>query len=204
VFRRTSTFALAVLLLVGCFAPPSTARADQETIRIGFLAALEGPFKNLGEAAIQGVTLALEEFDNSAGGMTIEPVIESTDGSAATATAKARSLLSSGDIELIVGPLSGVEAVAVAEYAAAMPQATFISGAAASPGLTQLTSAQNYFRFNSDSGQWIAGLGNYAYDKGYAHIVAIVEDYSFPQSQLKRFERELCERGGRKIGRAHV
>lgn len=197
-FRSIVRFVGSVLL-AACFIAPlgNGARADDETIRIGILAALEGPFKTLGEAAIQGVTLALEEFGGEAGGKTIEPVIESTDGSAATATVKARSLLSSGDIELIIGPLSGLEAVAVAEFAETVPNATFVSGAAASPGLTGVSGADNYFRFNSDSGQWIAGLGYFASEKGHAHIVAVVEDYSFPQSQLTRFRREVCERGGR-------
>lgn len=196
--RRIPNLAIRALLVVCFLAPLNVVRADEETIRIGILAALEGPFRSLGEAAIQGATLALEEFGGEAGGKTVEPVIESTDGSTATATAKARSLLASGDVELIVGPLSGLEAVALAEFAATVPEATFVNGAAASPGLTRISSGGNFFSFSSDSGQWIAGLGYYAFDnKAYAHVVAVVEDYSFPQSQLTRFRRELCERGGR-------
>ena len=99
--------------------------------------------------------------------------------------------------EILVGPLSGDEGLAVKNYAKSQPQVTFINGTSAAQDTTLRDPAPNFFRFTTDGAQWQAGLGEYAYStKGYKKVVTIAEDYSFPYTQVLGFMLGFCKAGG--------
>ena len=80
---------------------------------------------------------------------------------------------------------------------------TFINGASAAQDVTLREPAENFFRFNADSMQWIAGLGRYAYEeKDIRSIVSVAEDYSLPYTQLMGFMLDYCALGGAGAGPA--
>ena len=62
----------------------------------------------------------------------------------------------------MVGPLSGDEAVAVANWAKAHPTKTFIIGTAGSQDPTLQIAPKNVFRYHGDGAQWNAGIGEIA------------------------------------------
>ena len=62
---------LTGLTLAGILAVVSAQAAD--TIRIGALATLEGPFKVLGQEGMRGVDLAIKEVGGKAGGKKNDP-----------------------------------------------------------------------------------------------------------------------------------
>ena len=68
------------------------------------------------------------------------------------------------DADILVGPLSGDEGIAVANYAKEHPDKTFINGIAGAQDATLKVQAPNFFRFHPDGAQWSAGLGDYAYN----------------------------------------
>ena len=191
---------LAAALLAS--APP--AKADSNRLTIGVLVTLEGAFESLGKDALRGYELAMEEHEEGAGGRRIEALIESTDGSSDSVTAKARLLIDRG-ASIIVGPLTGIESIAIREFAKSVPDVTIVNGASAAPDVTLHIPADNVFRFNPDSMQWIAGLGRYAYEqKGIRTIVTVAEDYSLPYTQLMGFMLDYCALGGRVLARHWV
>ena len=58
--------------------------------------------------------------------------------------------------------------------------------------------ADNFFRFNMDGAQWMAGLGKYVFEeKGYKTVATIGEDYSFIYTQVYGFALEFCQAGGK-------
>jgi branched-chain amino acid transport system substrate-binding protein len=60
-----------------------------------------------------------------------------------------------------------------------------------------ITPSSNFYRFNMDSAQWQAGLGDYAYRvKGYKKIAVVGEDYSFVYMQVMGLTVEYCKAGG--------
>jgi branched-chain amino acid transport system substrate-binding protein len=182
---------------------PRAAIADDPLI-IGVLTTLEGAFEPLGRDAIRGYELAIEEFGHEAGGRQIEALIESTDGTPESVTAKARLLIDRG-ARILIGPLAGIESLAIREFAKEVPEVTIINGASAAQDATLRSPADNFFRFNPDSMQWIGGLGTYAYEnRGIRRIVAIAEDYSFPYTQLMGFMVEYCALGGHVIAKHWV
>ena len=199
VFRplAISATALAISTLFG-------AAHAQQTIKIGLLATLEGPFTVLGQDGMRGAELALKEHNYMAGGKKIEIIKGSSNATPDSAVAAARKLVEQDKVDILVGPLSGDEGIAVKGYAKGQSKVTFINGASAAQGTTLQDPAPNFFRFSTEGAQWQAGLGTYAFSKGYKRAVVIAEDYSFPYSQVQGFMVEFCKAGGKVIDKNWV
>jgi len=174
-----------------------TAMAQDDTIKMGGLATLEGAFTVMGEDSIRGVKMALEEFGYEAGGKKIELITGSSDASPDSAVRAARKLVEQDGVQVLVGPLSGSEGLAIKDYAKTQPDVTFLNGSSAAQDTTLRNPAENFFRFNTDGAQWMAGLGEYVYkEKGYRTVAVLAEDYSFPYTQVFGFLQPFCELGG--------
>ena len=165
---------------------------------MGALATLEGAFTVLGEDSMRGVKLALEEFNYTAGGKKIELVTGSSDASPDSAIRATRKLVEQDGVQVLIGPLSGSEGLAVKDYAKTQPNVTFLNGSSAAQDTTLREPAENFFRFSTDGAQWMAGLGEYVYnEKGYRKLAVLAEDYSFPYTQVFGFLEPFCRLGGK-------
>ncbi len=170
----------------------------QTPIKLGGLATLEGAFTVLGEDGMRGVELALQEFNYTAGGRKIEFISGSSDASPDSAIRAVRKLVEQDGVQILIGPLSGSEGIAVKDYAKTQPNTTFLNGASAAQDTTLRDAAPNFFRFSTDGAQWMAGLGEYVYNvKGYKRVAVIAEDYSFPYTQVQGFMLPFCKAGGK-------
>ena len=166
------------------------ARA-QDSLKIGVLATFEGPFAILGEDSLRGANMAFKEHNMMAGGKKLEVITGSSDATPEAAIKAARKLVEQDKVDILIGPLSGDEGLAMRDYAKTQPQVTFINGTSAAEPTTLIDPAPNFFRFTTNGVQWMAGLGTYAYEtKGYK------EDYSYPYTQVKGFMIEFCKAGG--------
>lgn len=183
------------LALSGAMASQASA---QDTIRIGGLATLDGPFAVLGQEAFRAMQLAFEEAGNEVNGKKIVWVRESSDGRPDVALTKARKLIEQDKVDILIGPVSGGEGLAVKEYAKSVPGRTFVNGFSAAQETTLVSPAPNFFRFSADGAQWQAGLGSYVYDeKGYRNVAVVSGDYSFGYTQVLGFMSEFCAKGGK-------
>jgi branched-chain amino acid transport system substrate-binding protein len=188
---------LLALTLTSALTLPGIALAQDNTIKIGLLATFEGAFTVLGEDSARGAQVAIDEFDSMAGGKTIEVIRGSSDASPDSAVRAARKLVEQDGVQILVGPLSGDEGIAIKDYAKTQPNVTFINGSSAAQDTTFRDPAENFFRFSTDGAQWMAGLGTYAHDtKGYQTVATVAEDYSFPYTQVFGFMAEFCNAGG--------
>ncbi len=175
----------------------TAALADNHPLKIGFMATLEGTYTVLGEDGQRGFKVALEELGNKAGGRDIEVIIGATDASPDSAVRAARKLVEQDKVDVIIGPLSGSEGIALRDYSKTQPQVTFINGISGAQETTYVSPSENFFRFNMDGAQWSAGLGSYVFnEKGYKTVATIGEDYSFIYTQVFGFALEYCQAGG--------
>ncbi len=190
--KRLPAMAAAIALLVGTGA----ARAE-DTIKMGGLATLEGAFAVLGQDSFRGMDLALQEVNYTVAGKKIVVVKGSSDASPESAVKATRKLVEEDGVQILIGPLSGSEGIAVKDYAKTQPKVTFLNGSSAAQDTTLINPAENFFRFNTDGVQWMAGLGDYIYNKkGYKKVAIVAEDYSFPYSQVEGFMLPFCKLGG--------
>ena len=101
------------------------------------------------------------------------------------------------DADVMIGPLSGDESIAVANYAKQHPDKTFVDGSAGAQDTTLKVQAPNFFRFNGDGAQWNAGLGDIAFNQlGWKTAAVIADDYSFAGRRRPGFIAEFCAAGG--------
>ncbi len=187
------------------FAVTASTAAYAEKLKVGVLATLEGTYTVLGEDGVRGLKTALKVLGDKPGGREIELVIQSTDASPDSAVRGARKLVEQDKVELVIGPLSGSEGIAIRDYSKTQPQVTFINGISGAQETTYVKPSPNFFRFNMDGAQWSAGLGEYVYkNKGYKTVATIGEDYSFIYTQVFGFVTEFCKAGGKVTTRLWV
>lgn len=188
-------FKLAVSALALSVAAGSASAAD---IKVGVISILEGAFAALGQDGIRGAELAVKEAGGEVDGKSIEVIVMSSDASPDSAVNAARKLIEQDGVDLIVGPLSGGEGLALRDLSKSYPGVTFINGSSAAQDTTLRNSSENFFRFGGDGAQWMVGVGDYAFnDMGYKSVAVVAEDYSFPYTQVLGFMSEFCNAGGK-------
>ena len=114
-----------------------------------------------------------------------------------TAIKETKRLMEQLKADIMIGPLSGDESIAVANYAKQHPTKTFVDGAAGAQDTTLKVRAPNFFRFNGDGAMWNAGLGDLAYRKlGWRTAAVVSDDYSFAWTSTAGFITDFCADGG--------
>jgi branched-chain amino acid transport system substrate-binding protein len=176
----------------------------QETIKIGVLATLEGPFAAGGQDGMRGAELAVKQRGGMVAGKKIELLKASSDAKPDRAVNETRKLVEQDKVQIMVGPLSGSEGIAVKDYSKTQPGVTFINGSSGAQATTLVNPSPNFFRFNTEGAQWMVGLGDHAFSKGYKRMALISEDYSFPYSQVQGFMAGYCKAGGRIVDKIWV
>jgi branched-chain amino acid transport system substrate-binding protein len=176
----------------------------QETIKIGVLATLEGPFAAGGQDSMRGADLALKLRNGMAGGKKIEFIKGSSDASPDKAVNATRKLVEQDKVDIMIGPLSGDEGIAVKNYSKTQPNITFINGSSGAQATTLVDPSPNFYRFHTEGAQWMVGLGEHALSKGYKKMFLVAEDYGFPYSQVQGFMASYCAKGGHVVKKAWV
>jgi branched-chain amino acid transport system substrate-binding protein len=187
-------------------------QATGEAIKIGVFSNNEGPFAPFEGQTWGGAMLPLinrgatpvggdptEGVNNAViAGHPIEIVYGGSDATPDKAVEEARRLVEQEKVDILVGPLSGSEGIAVANYSKEQPGVTFVNGISGAQDTTLKVRSPNFFRFHNDGTQWTAGLGDYAYNElGWRNVVTIGDDYDFPYSQIAGFVAEFCSIGGK-------
>ena len=179
----------AVLALVACSDSGSSSSDSSESaaapaeggdIKIGVLTTCGGPFATFEGESLSGAKYALikgaggkadgqeaqdQVTDATIGGKSIAVSYGCSDATPDKAVTEARRLVENVGVQILLGPLSGDEGVAVANYAKSVPDVTFVNGTSGAQSTTLVEKAPNFFRFGGDGAQWMAGLGTYAYDE---------------------------------------
>lgn len=183
-------------------------------VKVAILSDCEGAFGAFYEADIAGALVPLinrgakpvnpkKPSDGITGGKLGGKDVEivgygCSDDTADKAIEETRRLMEQEDADILIGPLSGDEGIAVANYAKDHPDKTFINGSAGAQDASLKVQAPNFYRFNTDGAQFSAGLGDYAYNElGWRTAAVVGDDYSFPYTSLAGFVAEFCSLGGK-------
>src|SRR2546423_3299919 len=209
--------AAALVAVLATTASGKTAAAAP--IRIGILSDCQGAFGNQYDADIGGAIAAFVQFAGAKAKNRDKPSAGMTGGSVAghplkivgfgcsndradTAIKETKRLMEQLHADVLIGPLSGDEAVAVSHYAQAHPAKTFINGTAGSQDPTLQIHPANFFRFNGDGAQWNSGIGDLAYRKlKWRKAAIIMDDYSFGWTSSAGMIADFCSVGGQIVKR---
>jgi branched-chain amino acid transport system substrate-binding protein len=199
---RTKHRVVAVTLAGLVAAAAGCAQDREDELRVGVLTTLEGPMTAIGHESLRGVRLALAEVDEQVAGKRVRLFTGPTNSTPNSVMNAARRLIEQDRVQIVVGPASGSEVLALVQFAKEYPGITFLNGTAAAPEATYREPAENFFRFNAEGVMWQAGLGRYVHDElGYRRVASLVADYSYGWAQMKGFSLEFCRAGGRIVER---
>jgi branched-chain amino acid transport system substrate-binding protein len=207
-------FALVGLVTAALAATVATARPSATPIKIGVLSDCQGAFGSFDNQDLAGVVTAMSQLAGAKAKNPNKPRDGWTGGSIAghplqlvgvgcsndradTAIKETKRLMEQLGADIMIGPLSGDESIAVANYAKQHPTKTFVDGSAGAQDTTLKVRAPNFFRFNGDGAQWNAGLGDLAYRKlGWRNVAVVADDYSFGWTSAAGFIADFCAAGG--------
>jgi branched-chain amino acid transport system substrate-binding protein len=183
-------------------------------IKIAVMSDCQGAFGSFDNQDLAGVVSAISQFagghpanpnlpragwvGGAVGGHPLKLVgVGCSNDSADTVIKETRRLMEQDGADMMIGPLSGDESIAVANYAKQHPTKTFVDGSAGAQDTTLKVRAPNFFRFNGDGAQWNAGLGDLAVRKLHWKTAAVIsDDYSFGWTSTAGFIADFCAAGG--------
>src|SRR5260370_6375850 len=204
IVRRLSAATLMVLGLVACTSSTSNTPPAATAIKIGILSDCQGDFGSFYNDDIGGALAVLAAHyggkasgpkpqDRMTGvkiaGKDVQIVgFGCSDSTASKAIEETRRLVEQLGADILIGPLSGDEGIAVANYAKTQPNKTFLNGISGAQDATLKVQAPNFFRFNPDGAQGSSGLGDYAYNTlGWRTAAVTGDDYPFPYTSNAGF-----------------
>jgi branched-chain amino acid transport system substrate-binding protein len=203
----------------GYKAVPQQTGGSKSPIKIAVMSECKGAFGSFDNQDMAGAITALAQFagakpsnpnkpragwtGGAVGGHPLKLVgVGCGDDTSDTAIKEVRRLMEQDGADMLIGPLSGDESIAVANYAKQHPDKTFVNGAAGAQDTTLKVRAPNFFRFNGDGAQFNAGLGELAYKKlGWRKAAVIMDDYSFGWTSGAGFIADFCAAGGQVVKR---
>ena len=193
----------------------SSAASQAKTVRVAIMTDCKGAFGFGYEPDIGGAEAALARYAHgkaknkkkpsagmtgiTAGGANIKIVgYGCGNDTVPLAVTETKRLMEQAKADVMIGPLSGDEAVSVANYAKSHPKKTFIIGTAGSQDPTLQIAPKNVFRYHGDGAQWNAGTGEIAYRKLHWRKAAIImDDYSFGWTSAAGLIADYCAMGGK-------
>ena len=171
---------------------------NNESIRVGLLAAKTGPLASGGIDMDLALTMFLKERGNVLAGRQVELIVADTAGVPATARTKAQELIEKNNVHCVIGPLAAFEALAIADYLAEKEMPTL--GVSAAEDMTQRHPSPWYVRLTSTSAQCAYPLAEYAAKElKYKKVVTIADDFAYGHEMCAGFQRSFEDNGGKII-----
>lgn len=187
-----AAFALAL-------AGPGRAPAQKGPIKIGFLIPETGPLAANGKDMANGFQLFFEEQGWKVAGREVKLITEDDEGKPPTGLAKARSLVESQGVHMLVGPLSAAVGYAIAPYVDSKKMPT-IFPIVSSEDITQRKKSPYIVRTGWSSAQPSHPFGKWVFDNlGYKRIAMIGYDFAFGWEVAAGFQRTFEEAGGQVV-----
>jgi branched-chain amino acid transport system substrate-binding protein len=200
IVRLVTTLVLTALLAITA----GSAWGQRGPIKIGMFVPLTGPLAANAKEMVNGLTLFLAEHGNRLAGREVRVIVEDTEAKPATALTKARALVESHGVHVLVGPLSTAEAYAVLPYIEARKLPT-LSPTVAAEDLTQRRRSAYVVRTGWSAGQPAHPFGRWVYETlKYRKIAIVAQDFAFGHESSAAFQRTFEETGGQIVQRLYA
>jgi branched-chain amino acid transport system substrate-binding protein len=187
------------LVLIAALSAPAVSWAQKGPIKIGFLVPQTGPLAANGKDMINGMQLYLEEQGYKLAGREVKLIVEDDAGVPATGLTKARSLVESQGVHVLIGPLSAAVGYAIAPYVDSKKVPTLFP-IVSSEDITQRKRSPYIIRTGWSSSQPSHPFGKWVYDNlKYRKLAMIGYDFAFGWEVAAGFQRTFEESGGQVV-----
>lgn len=175
----------------------------KDTIKIGTLLPYSGVYTVLGEEITNAMILAFEEVDNSINGKTIELIKGDTEVKPNIALQKARKLVSSDKVDILVGPVSSSVALAIRNLVVQSKTPLIIPNAGANV-LTGEKCSKFITRISFSNYQINAPMGTWLAESGVKSAFLLAPDYAAGKEMMSAFRTKFEEAGGEILGEEYT
>jgi branched-chain amino acid transport system substrate-binding protein len=176
----------------------TSAYAQSEPIRIGFLSVRTGPLAAGGRQMEEGINLLLKQRNNMLGGRKAVLIVVDTSGQPAMAKTRTQELIEREKVNVIIGPLATFEALAIDDYirTAAVPLITPTS--AAQNDLAQQKKNDYVIHAVGTAAQPTHVLGDFAAKKlSLKKIAVVADDFTYGHEGAAGFHHAYEDAGGK-------
>ncbi len=194
--KKTWFLFMVMGILVSSLSTGFNAYAAEKPIKIGLIADFTGPLTEHGISAKQGAVLAMEQVNYKFDGRPLELIIEDEASDPAVALDKARKLVETDKVAMMLATIHGGCAGAIAGYVARVkvPQVTYWYGIA---NAVMMKAPWSWTYYGTLS-QVTYPTGAYAYEKlGYRTLATIGTDYIAGREFIGGAVDAFQERGGK-------
>ncbi|RYE93751.1 MAG: ABC transporter substrate-binding protein, partial [Oxalobacteraceae bacterium] len=199
---------LKALACIGlAFLPFAAAQAQSEgqerdTIRIGVIAALTGPFVNIGKPFEDGIKTYMQQYGDKVAGKKIEILYRDDGGSNVELSKRAaQELIGREKVSFLIGFSLTPSALAVAPVATQGKVPMIVMNAVT----TGITAKSPYMlRTSMSMQQMTEPFGDWTAKNKIGKVYSLVTDYSTGLDAEARFTKGLTAGGGKIVGSARV
>ena len=176
--------------------PGDGETAEGGTLKVGYISPITGNFAVAGQEMVDGWNLYWEINGNEVNGVTVETIVEDDAGNPEISLTKARKLVESDEVDVVVGPLLANTALAVAAYTSSV-NIPNLHPVAAADDLTQRAATDFTVRSGSMSGSQANFPGGvWAAEQDHETAVTLCPDYAFGWESCAGFKQGFEQNGG--------
>jgi branched-chain amino acid transport system substrate-binding protein len=196
VSRRRFLAATSAIGALGLYAPATLGQINKP-IRLGVLNSFTGDAGYSGQNALRGMQLFFDSVKWTIAGRKVELIAEDDQFNPQIGLQKARKLLESDHVDLILGPQSSGVAHALLNYMRQHKGFLVITGAGADELAFDRYPYPYFFRSSWSGAQLIAPTANWAYDNVAKTATIAAADYVGGHDNAKDFRTPFEARGGK-------
>jgi branched-chain amino acid transport system substrate-binding protein len=192
--QSAGAFGTASALFPASFALGQTAAP----VRIGVLAPLSGVFSSLGTHKVDGIKLFFSQQQMKVADRPVELLIEDDEAKPQEGLRKARKLVESDKVDLLLGVLSSAVGYAIKDYVGRAKKVWVTTGAAADGIFKKKNKSPYAFRASLSVWQGNNPMGTWLASQGVKRVLVTGPDYSMGHEAVEAF-RGSFEVGGPKV-----
>jgi branched-chain amino acid transport system substrate-binding protein len=194
--KRWSLGLLAATGVLAC-----SAAFAQDTIKIGLVLPMTGPFASTGKQIAAGANLLITQRGNKAGGKTVELIVKDDAGNADSTKRLVQELVVNDGVKILAGFGLTPLALAAAPVSVQAKMPMIVMGAATSI----VTERSPYIaRSGMAAPALTMGVANWAPKNGIKKVVTLVSDYAPGIDIEKAFVEQFTAAGGEVVSQLRV
>jgi branched-chain amino acid transport system substrate-binding protein len=193
---------LACITMAAWLPLAAGAAHAEDTIRIGVIAALTGPFANTGKPFEDGIRTYLQQYGDKVAGKKIEVIYRDDGGTRADESKRAaQELISRDKVSFLIGFSLTPSALAVAPIATQAKTPMIVMNAVT----TGITAKSPYMlRTGMTMQQMTEPFGTWTAQNKIGRVYTLVSDYSTGVDAEAKFIKGFTAAGGKVLGSARV
>ena len=204
--KRLATTAAFAVLVSGLAGAPAAAQGDAAKagpIKIGVVLPYAPPFEIYARAMETTIKMAVDELGGAIAGRKIELIFENDENKPPQALIKAKKLIASDKVDVLLGGLASNLALPLHQEAVASKQPTIIINAGVA-SITGKDCSPWVMRVSFSADQIVRDSGAWLFKRGHRTAFTMTADYAGGRETTDAFKREFEKAGGKVVGEVYA